>query len=105
MDRPTLTEGHQLPADHVNVYLRTHQKKALIVSVPRTLSFKDIKAIVRAKIPMQDQTMVLFHKGQRMTDDKTVEFNDKNIIHVIDEINVNKSQINIFVKLLDGSRK
>jgi hypothetical protein len=105
MDHPTLTEGQQIPADHVNVYLRTHQKKALIVSVPRTLSFNDIKTIVRAKISIPDETMVLFHKGQRITDDKTVEFSDKNIIHVVDETNVNKSQINIFVKLLDGSRK
>lgn len=49
--------------------------------------------------------MILFHRGQRITEEKTVVFGDKNIIHVIDYAHVNKQEINIFIKLLDGSRK
>jgi len=49
--------------------------------------------------------MVLFHKGQIITEEKSIILGDKNIIHVVDYAHVNKQEIYIFIKLLDGSRK
>ena len=105
MEQTTQSEGQQASNDHVNVYLRTYQKKALLVSIPRTLSFHEIKTIIKGRISIQDETMVLFHKGQRITDERSIVFGEKNIIHVVDETNVNKKEISIFIKLLDASRK
>jgi len=36
--------------ENVNIYLRTYEKKALLVSIPKKLSYKQIKNIVQEKI-------------------------------------------------------
>lgn len=84
MHHTTQSEGQEVAVDHVKVYLRTYQKKALLVSVPRTLTFSEIKAIVGEKISIPHETMLLFHKGQRISDEKSIVFAEKNIIHVVD---------------------
>jgi hypothetical protein len=61
--------------------------------------------MVHGKIHTEDESMLLFHKGQRITEEQPIVFGDRNIIHVVDYAHVDKQEINIFIKLLEGSRK
>jgi hypothetical protein len=67
-------EGLEIITEYVNVYLRTYEKKAILVSIPRTLSYSQIKDIIGEKISIRHEKMNLFHRGQRINDQKSITF-------------------------------
>lgn len=87
----------------VKIFIRTGNKKARGILLPREITEKQLKKIASSKTHIPIEELVLFNQGSEIKQKAQLESN--NIIHAIDLRSVNRDSIHFYVKMLDKEAK
>ena len=87
----------------MRVFIRTGNKKAKGLILPRQIRGDELKRIVSEKVNIPIDSLALFNQGSEIKETASLEAN--NIIHAIDLRSVNLDNIHVYFKSLDKDSK